>query len=212
MGSFRIELKKIAKRYRYEWIFRGVNMTFQSSDSYAIMGHNGSGKSTFLQLLSAYLSPSQGEISFYRDDKKLEIGNVYKHISWTAPYMELIEEYNLVEMLRFHQRFCPFVDGLTIKDILQRVQLPRTAIKKTIRYFSSGMKQRLKLALTILSDTDVLLLDEPTITLDQAGMEWYQQLMRDYAFDRERLVVVASNVEDDFMTCRQRINILDYKK
>ena len=72
------------------------------------------------------------------------------------------------------------------------------------------MKQRLKLVLAICSDTDLLLLDEPTTNLDDEGVAWYQTLIEKYTANR--LVIVASNVKHDYHFCTQQLNIMDYKK
>lgn len=206
-----IELHKVSKRYRFEWIFKGLNYSFQPKGSYAIVGHNGSGKSTLLQMLSGYLSPSSGKITFKKDDKILDLNEVYKHISFCSPYLELIEELSLEESIHFHQRFKPLQNGISTPEVLELLQLPKSARHKAVQFFSSGMKQRLKLALAFLSDTTVLLLDEPTITLDNAGVVWYQNLLQNYALGK-RTVIIASNVNTDFEGCEERIDVLAYKK
>lgn len=211
----KIELNNIAKRYRYEWVLRGVNLDLEVGNlpagrqgNYAITGPNGSGKSTLLKILSGHLTPSKGKINFYNNAKTLPIEQVYQHLSYAAPYIDLIEEFTLNEALHFHHNFKPFINNQTPKDIINLLGFKK-AQDKAIRYFSSGMKQRLKLALAICSDTKLLLLDEPTTTLDRQGVEWYQDLIRQFADNR--LVIVASNVEEDFFFCEERVSILDFK-
>lgn len=205
----KIELKDIAKRYRREWVLRQVNLTFDTTQSYAITGPNGSGKSTLLKILSGHLTPSKGKITFTNQDKPLPAEQIYQHLSYAAPYIDLIEEYTLLEALQFHQNFKKFIDNRQPKDIISLLGFEK-AKDKPIRYFSSGMKQRLKLALAICSEAQLLLLDEPTATLDRQGVEWYQNLIREFAGNR--LVIVASNVEEDFFFCKEKVNILDFKR
>lgn len=204
----KIELRNIAKRYRYEWVLRNVNLQLETGKNYAITGPNGSGKSTFLKILSGHLTPSKGNIQFSMDQKKVAGDLIYKHLSYAAPYIDLIEEFSLTEALHFHYNFKPFINNQTPKDIINLLGFKK-AQDKAIRYFSSGMKQRLKLALAICSDTQLLLLDEPTATLDRQGVEWYQSLIRQYADNR--LVIIASNVEEDFFFCEERVSISDFK-
>jgi ABC-type multidrug transport system ATPase subunit len=206
-----IELKQVSKRYRYEWILKKMDYQFFATESYAVLGHNGSGKSTLMQMLSGFLSPSSGRIIFSENNKILDINQVYKCVSFAAPYTELVEELTLEESLQFQQKFKHFVAGLTVNSVLELLQLPKTAKNKPVQFFSSGMKQRLKLALAILSDTPVLLLDEPTITLDTQGISWYRMLLQDYALGK-KLVIIASNVEEDVRGCSQQLDILAYKK
>ncbi len=205
----KISLNNIGKRYRFEWIFRGISRELSSGTAYAISGPNGSGKSTLLKVLCGHLTPSKGKINFEVAGKSLDIDEVYRHISYAAPYIDLIEEMTLLEAIRFHCRFKPMLDNLQAEAILDLMQL-KSSRDKEIRFFSSGMKQRLKLALAFCSDTQLLLLDEPTTNLDQQGVDWYLEMVRQYT--RDRLVVVASNVDVDFSFCQEQMNILDYKK
>lgn len=204
----RVELSNVGKRYRLEWVLKGLTTRFIENNHYAVTGPNGSGKSTLLRILSGHLTPSQGTISFFRDDKKLDVGDVYQHLSYAAPYIDLIEELSLREAIDFHQKFKPLQPGLDTRAILDILSLPRAA-NKQIRHFSSGMKQRLKLALAICSATEFLLLDEPSSNLDTQGIDWYRSLIE--RFTTDRLLVIASNVDIDFDFCSGRLNILDYK-
>jgi len=203
-----IALKKISKRYRQEWIFRKVNYTFEQGKSYAILGPNGSGKSTFLKSISGHLTPTKGKITYTDNQQPIDKGDIYRQISYAAPYIQLIEELTLQEAIEFHQQFKPFIKGIDSKFIIDLLQFQKSA-KKEIRFFSSGMKQRLKLVLSFLSDSQILLLDEPTTNLDTEGIQWYRQLVKQY--HNNRLLVIASNVEVDYNFCDQQINILDYK-
>lgn len=204
----RIELEQVAKRYRREWILRKVNLTIEAGRRYAIEGPNGSGKSTLLRMISGHLTPSKGKIRHSLPGQLIDIDQVYRHLSYAAPYIELIEELTLAEALRFHRRFQPFLPGLDDPSILDLLSLPGSS-SKLIRHFSSGMKQRLKLALAVCSDTALLLLDEPTTNLDQQGIDWYLSLIDRFAGGRT--VVVASNVAVDFGFCEERVGVLSFK-
>ncbi len=205
----KIELEKVAKRYRNEWILRRLDLTFSPEHSYAIAGPNGSGKSTLLKMLSAYLTPSRGKVRFFNAQREIETAAVYRHLSFAAPYMDLIEEFNLIESLRFHQQFKPLLKEIEAADFMDLLGLPRSARQKMIRHFSSGMKQRLKLALALCSEAQLILLDEPTTNLDRQGMNWYRSLVQ--KFQKDRLLIIASNVAEDFDFCSRKIDILQYK-
>ena len=203
-----IQFQNIGKRYRLEWIFRGLSGAFQAGERWAILGPNGSGKSTLLKVFSGHLTPSKGEIFYEHQGNKVKEELMYKSISYAAPYIELIEEFTLEEALRFHAKLKPLLPGFTPARIYDLLALPRSR-QKEIRFFSSGMKQRLKLALAICSDTPVLLLDEPATNLDVQGVEWYKNLIAEYAADR--LVVIASNDPHDAAFCGKHLGILEYK-
>lgn len=206
----RITLQNLGKRYRKAWIFEKLNYQFLEGQGYALRGHNGSGKSTLMQILSAHLSPSTGTIEFVHAHQHLQPGQVYAHLSYTAPYIELIQEFTLKEILLFQARFKPFRQGLSARQVFELLELPKRNIHQEIKFLSSGMQQRLKLALAILADTPLLLLDEPTITLDAQGIQWYQSLLQAHC-DAQRLWIIASNVEHDYINCAHTLNILNYK-
>ncbi|QMU30031.1 ABC transporter ATP-binding protein [Adhaeribacter radiodurans] len=201
-----IKLTKLGKRYNYDWIFRHLNYEFESDKAYAILGYNGSGKSTFINTLSGNLVPSEGLIEYHVHSKKVPVEEVYRYLSFSAPYLELVEELTLIELIHFHTRFKPLRD-LTPQQLIERMYLEK-ARYKFVKDFSSGMKQRLKLGLAIYTDAPLLLLDEPTTNLDQAGINWYL----DHVSQNQagRLVVVCSNIAHEYQFCDETLDITEF--
>ena len=206
--DFVISLADAGKRYRFEWIFRKLTRHFHSGTRYALLGPNGSGKSTLMKVLSGHLSLSKGSARFMENGQDVDPDQVYRRVAYAAPYIELIEEFTLEEALQFHTRLKPLVPGLTPGSLYDLLELPK-ARHKELRFFSSGMKQRVKLALAICSDTPALLLDEPTTNLDLNAVVWYKTLLETFA--GSRLVLIASNDPGDLELCREQVSILDYK-
>ena len=204
-----IALEQLGKRFRYEWIFRNLNADLHPGERWAILGPNGSGKSTLLKILSGHLSPTKGYAHFTRHGKPVEPDAVYHNIAYAAPYIELIEEFTLEEALLFHSRLKPLPAGMDVGDLAELLELPGAA-QKPLRMFSSGMKQRVKLALAICSNSSVLLLDEPTTNLDKTASLWFHQLLNRFAAGR--LVVIATNEQADVEGCGHFLDIRDYKK
>lgn len=204
-----ITAQQLSKRFRYEWIIKSLDYTFAEGQSYAILGPNGVGKSTLMKMLSGYLSPSRGTVTFKRQGRTLDRDALYRQVAYAAPYIDLIEDFTLDEAIRFHRQFKPLQAGITPQDLHDLLAFSKSKHKQ-VRYFSSGMKQRLKLALALASDTTLLLLDEPTTNLDTQGVDWYQGLVERFVPDG-RTVIVASNVEHDYHFCGQHLSILDYK-
>jgi ABC-type multidrug transport system ATPase subunit len=213
----RINLSNAGKRFNREWIFRNVNLQFDTSLSYAITGPNGSGKSTLLQCIGGMFQLSEGSISFSESDLSpnpnnphpaISPENAYRHLSFCAPYSDVIEEMTLVEFMKFHSRFKPFLKSYSIPLIIEEIGLAAAA-QKQIRFYSSGMKQRVRLAQAIFSDVPIVLLDEPCSNLDAKGIELYQSLISSLC--RERLLIVCSNDEVEYRFCQKKISIMDYK-
>jgi len=201
-------LSNAGKRFNREWIFRNLNYEFSAGKSYAIIGPNGSGKSTLLQTLGGSMEMSEGVIQWHNKDLKLEGEHVHKYISISTPSLELIEEFTVTEFLRFHSRFKPFLPGITISKILSIIGLEKAATKQ-IRYYSSGMKQRVKLAQAIFADTTLLLLDEPCTNMDAAGYELYHHLIENYC--QGKTIILSSNDENEYSFCSEVISIMEYK-
>jgi len=203
-----ISLSDTGKRFNRDWIFRHFTYTFESGSSYAITGPNGSGKSTLLQVISGALHFNEGNIQYSTPDKQLSIEEIYKHVAICAPYLEVVEEMTLTEFLSFHQNFKSLLPGITIDQIIALLGL-KGAADKQIRYYSSGMKQRVKLAQCIFSDAAIVLLDEPCTNLDSNGIELYHDLIQKYC--RDRIVIVSSNDKVEYDFCNSAINIQNFK-
>jgi ABC-type multidrug transport system ATPase subunit len=199
-----ISARDLGKRYNRDWIFRHFNYEFLPGRHYAITGSNGSGKSTLLQVLAGSIMHSDGKVEYSIAEKKIE--EPFSYLSIAAPYLELVEEMTATEFLQFHTVFKPL--SKPIADALEEVGLGRAAGKQ-IRYYSSGMKQRLKMAQAFFCKSPVLLLDEPTTNLDADGITLYHNLVREHA--REKLVIVSSNDPQEYDFCKEVIAISDYK-
>lgn len=204
----RITLTKAGKRFNREWIFRNADITFNEGETYAITGSNGSGKSTLLQVLSGSMAASEGVVEWNQNRKALDPDQVFAHLSMAAPYIEAIEEMTAAEFLDFHSRFKPFIGRMTAGEILSVVGLERAA-NKQIRYYSSGMKQRIKLAQAFFSDVPLLLLDEPCTNFDVSGYELYRHLVGTYT--QGKTVIISSNDVQEYAFCQHVLRITDYK-
>lgn len=205
----KITFEKAGKRFNREWIFRHLDHVFETGQHTVILGGNGSGKSTLLQAISGFYTLSEGKVTFELDGTEIPIDQVFRHVSLATPYLDLYEDLTLIEAIRFQQQFKAFRNGLKPKSIAEIMELEHTK-KKAIKHFSSGMKQRVRLALAILADTPILLLDEPTSNLDHNAIAWYQKLVQDNL--ENRLVVVASNEqEQEYPFCQTQLRVEDFK-
>ncbi|GAB3660497.1 heme ABC exporter ATP-binding protein CcmA [Echinicola sediminis] len=203
-----IRLKDAGKRFQYEWIFKNLNLQVKPFSKTAITGSNGSGKSTFLKCLAGAIPLTDGTIEYSTEGHRLSEGDFYKSIAISAPYMELPEEFTLKEILQFHFQFKSPISGMNIQDMVKTMYLSES-IDKQVTYFSSGMKQRLKLGLCFFSDVPMLILDEPTSNLDTKGGSWYQELVSEFGYNRT--IVVGSNDAKEYSFCTEELNIEDYK-
>lgn len=204
----RISLIKVGKRFNKDWIFRNLSFEFDHNKHYAITGPNGSGKSTLLQIISGAYIRNEGSIQYFENDSLVREEDIYKKISFAAPYLEVIEEMTLVEFLSFHQKMKGWLPTVNTRQIIDAITLSQSAYKQ-IRYYSSGMKQRVKLAQAIFSDVPMVLLDEPLTNMDEEGIRLYHYLIENFC--KERLVIVSSNDKKEYSFCNEIIDIKAYK-
>ena len=202
----KISLQDVGKRFNREWIFRHLSLDLQPSGTYAITGPNGSGKSTLLQVIAGATLHSEGKIFYRSNTSNAVIEAPYTHLSIAAPYLELVEEMTATEFLEMHFNFKKTFESIPV--ILSKTGLANAASKQ-IRYFSSGMKQRLKLGQAFFSNTSLLLLDEPTTNLDADGLALYKMLVQEHS--NNRMMVVSSNEPEEYQFCKTMIRIGDYK-
>ena len=204
----KIITENLGKKFRNEWIFRNLNYEFQSGESYTFIGANGSGKSTLMQVLSGFMPHSEGLINYQCSQKSLTIDDYYKHLVIAAPYLELIEDFTLTEIVEFHVKFKPFKNNLSTNEFIDFIELPK-AQNKEVKFFSSGMKQRVKLGLAFWSDCEILMLDEPTSNLDAEATFWYLRNVQEHS--KNRLLFICSNQPSEYEFCKNILNIQDYK-
>ncbi len=204
-----ISLNKVSKKYINEWIFKDLSYTINSGDKLVVLGSNGSGKSTFLQLAASYLIPTKGEIAWQNGSERIADDEIYKKLSMASPYMELIEDFTLTELVEHQMVFKPFINDLSAREVIIALQLEQHA-DKFIKNYSSGMRQRVKLGLAILADCPVLLLDEPCTNLDAKAIEWYQNIIKQYALDKT-IVVCSNTVKEEYSFCTTSLEVEKFK-
>ncbi|MDZ4716334.1 MAG: ABC transporter ATP-binding protein [Cytophagales bacterium] len=203
-----VTTESLSKRFNREWIFRDFNHTFQPG-IHAVTGPNGSGKSTLLQVLWGQLPATSGMVRYKQGEVVIPIEDIYKHLSFAAPYIDLMDELTLPEMLKFHFSFKKLRDGIDPGNLMDMLELSH-AKNKQVGHFSSGMKQRLKLGLALFSDVKMIFMDEPTTNLDKESVTWYWKHFGQIS--PETIVFIGSNHESEYPATAAKINLSDYKQ
>jgi ABC-type multidrug transport system ATPase subunit len=205
---FTIQVQNASKRFHHEWIFKNLNLDLSAGDSIAITGGNGSGKSTLLKCLSGAIPLTSGAIQYQSGATQIIEEQWFRSLALATPYLELPEEFTLSEVLSFHFQFKNPLQQRSNAEILEVLGLEKHK-SKTLSQFSSGMKQRVKLALAIFSEVPFLLLDEPTTNLDKQGVTWYLDLIQQ--FTQDRIVMICSNDPREYDFCEKKIAMEDFK-
>lgn len=207
-GTTGIQIKNLGKKFRQGWIFRDITQDFTIGQAIAVLGPNGSGKSTFLKIIAGMAFPSIGEINYLYNGHLLQEEARYKQVTMTAPYLELPEELTLQQLIRIHFGFRSCVMDCHYSEVIDIMGLSHAG-QKPISQFSSGMKQRVRIGLALLTRAAFVFLDEPLSNLDKDGIRWYGDMIA--AYTRERLVFVASNREDEYAFCNASVNIATHR-
>ena len=203
-----IDATGLGKRFQRDWIFRGLTRTFRPGSATAVLGPNGTGKSTLLNTISGQLLPTEGTLAYTLAGRAVAVEAIPQHLAYAAPYLELLEELTLLEVLQFHTRFKPLQAGITLDGLIERLYLEKSR-QQLVREFSSGMKQRLKLGMALYAAAPLLLLDEPTTNLDAAGVAWYQEHVQ--ATRAGRTLLLSSNVPAEYAFCDEQLVVTDFQ-
>lgn len=183
-----VSLENIGKRFVRHWVFKDINQQLPSGSRSCILGRNGSGKSTLLKIISGHLSPTAGVVRYELDNAEVSREDIYHHVSYCAPYVSLPGDLTLRELLEFQSKLKPM--DHSVEEIMAICKLDQHASKQ-IKNFSSGMQQRAKLAIALLSKSSLVILDEPTSNLDETGISWFQDMLS--RTSDNKTVVIGSN-------------------
>ena len=211
MNSIRLQCKEISKRYNGKIIFKNVNLELKENSSLVITGKNGSGKSTLLKVISHLIRLDKGSISLEVDGNKIPAEKFHTKIGLFAPYLNLYDELSARENLDFFYDLK--VDNKNekkekIKYLLEKVGLYNRR-DDLIRNYSSGMRQRLKLAYSVINSPALLLMDEPRTNLDEQGISIVYEIAEEQK--KNGILILATNEKEDTAICESKLSIEEYK-
>lgn len=207
----RLRAEHIGKRYGKRVLFRKLSFELTGGESLAIRGANGSGKSTLIQILAGVLSPTRGQAQLF-----LAVGAPVDpehhpfQMGLVAPYLNMYEGFSPRENLQFIARARRLADAPSrIQAALEQATIAYRA-DEPVKTFSSGMKQRVRFAVALLTQPPVLLLDEPTSNLDEAGKAMVFHVM-ETQLERGGILIVATNDQHEGRRCQRSLTIEDYR-
>ncbi len=192
----KLEVQNLAKRFGPRKVFSDINFSLETGQSIAIVGPNGSGKSTLLKLLIGFNYPTKGKVIFSENGRTLEFDAYRRRLALVSPYLALYGSLTAHENLRFFAK----VNGDNVTDDQIEKTLSSIGLAGRgddfVAAYSSGMLQRLKYAVAMLKNPDILMVDEPTSNLDDAGKKIISDLID--ARRRESIIIIATNEKEDY--------------
>lgn len=213
MSEVKLITKDLEKSFLNKVIFRNVNLDLKTGNSLAITGRNGSGKSTLLKVLANLIKPNKGKVTVTDEGKEIITDKVYTYFGMIAPYINLYDELTAYENLEFfYDLKCRDKSGPDkndrLKEIFNEINL-YSRRNDEVKNFSSGMKQRVKLAFAIINNPRILLMDEPRTNLDAEGIDLVYKIA--HKQKENGILIVATNEPEDTNLCDEIISIEDYK-
>jgi len=197
-----VKSESIEKKFGKTLLFSNINFTIGKGDSFYITGPNGSGKSTLLQILAGIQKPTSGNV-IYTSDNSVVKSEFYKNFyGFTGPQVNPYDMLTSIENLKFTSSAS--VDENKMIEYLHKFDLYKHRLKH-VKYYSSGMKQRLRLIHALINNPAILLLDEPCSNLDTKGRDILYGILE--GIKSTKIIIIATNESDDINLCSRGINL-----
>ena len=213
MSGVFLKTVDLEKSFLNKVIFRNVNLELKSGDSLAVTGRNGSGKSTLLKVLANLMKPNKGKVIVSNDSDVIPADKLHLCFGMIAPYLNLYDELTALENLEFfYDLKCGNLPDSNKKEhlkyLLKRINLFNRR-NDEVKNFSSGMKQRVKLAFAIINNPEILLMDEPRTNLDVEGIDLVYKIADEHK--ENGILIEATNEPEDTKLCSGVISIENFK-
>jgi ABC-type multidrug transport system ATPase subunit len=205
----RIVVENLQKNFNNQLVFQNLSLEINANQKIAFVGPNGSGKSTALLCLAGFYQPSKGKVDFINNNSIIEEVQKFSYLSIASPYLELPENFSALEIFNFQSNLKPFLKDISQDFFFNSIKLTRS--KNTpVKFFSSGMKQILKLGLAIFADTPMLFLDEPCSNLDENNILIFNEIFKSYALNKT-VLIGTNNHPSELALVQSSVDILKYK-
>jgi ABC-2 type transport system ATP-binding protein len=207
MNKYILKTNNLKKSYNGINALNDVSLTLEAGKIYGLIGQNGAGKSTFMKLVTGLSFPTSGSIELFGHVGEKELQLERKRIGAMIEYPSLVSNMTAKDNLRFH-RIMKGIPNKEIEDeLLELVGLSDTG-KKKAKNFSLGMKQRLGIAIALIGNPELLILDEPINGLDPLGVVEIRNLLKKLCEEKQVTILISShNLPELYQTATDYIII-----
>lgn len=203
--EYQLKITNIAKHFGRTLLFKKISFDIHPGEIVALTGWNGSGKSTLLRIIAGLIRPSAGEVCLLNSGHPVRKEERRKFLGMVAPALALYDELSAAENLDFLAKVRGvYIEDARILDIIRKVGLAGWE-HALYGIYSSGMKQRLKMAQALLHDPPLLLLDEPFSNLDSKGIQIFDELISERR--KNVMILIASNEEREILYGDRIVNL-----
>jgi ABC-2 type transport system ATP-binding protein len=202
-----IQINNLTKTYAPDRGVFDLTLNIDQGEIYGLLGSNGAGKTTALKMIAGLVHPNSGEIKVLGYDIKTEKEKALRYMGCILETAQLYPYLSAEENLKQVLRFFPELPSIRLTEVLQLVGMESYA-KEKVMGFSLGMKQRIGLAMSLISHPKVLILDEPLNGLDIEGMVLMRNIFKQLAKEEQVTIIISSHlIHDVELTC-DRIGII----
>jgi heme exporter protein A len=207
---YSLSIENLTKIFGKRLIFKNLQKEFRTPGIYGISGPNGTGKSTLVKVMAGLISPTKGKVIHKKGESVIPYEEIHNYIGFAAPYLVMYDEFSAIENINYLLKIRGRVpDKEYITSLFKQVNLFERK-DDIVGTYSSGMKQRLRLIFALAHDPDVLLFDEPTSNLDEAGKEVCYEIVKNLS--KDKMIILASNEQSDLVLCEDITHLETYKK
>ncbi|WP_156291414.1 ABC transporter ATP-binding protein [Oceanobacillus salinisoli] len=202
-----LSVESLSKSYGKKEIFKDISFSVQPGNIIGLVGENGAGKSTLLSILATLQSPEKGSIALFELDYKSKKREVRKHIAFVPQDIALWEDLTVEENMMFFEKLSWKKKGKEeLKQLCSNVKLDRW--NERVKTLSGGMKRKLNLAVSLIHDPELLLLDEPTAGIDLKSRKEIGNYLKKLALENGKMIIYTSHDMDEITNlCDQIICI-----
>ena len=193
MSSIAIEINNLYKQYRNTLAVKNINFKINKGTILGLLGPNGSGKSTTIGMMLGLIKPTSGTVIINNQNIENNRTSLLEKMNFISPYVELPKKLTVEENLKVYGRLYG-VKNLKDKiyNLMKKLNLTQFITRKTGE-LSSGQKNRVSLAKALINDPEILLLDEPTASLDPDVGDYIRKIIEDFAANKGTTILLASH-------------------
>lgn len=207
MNEYILRTNNLYKKYKEDFALINVNLEIKKGEIYGLIGQNGAGKTTLLRIAAGLAFPSKGTVELFGESSEERLTQFIKRIGAVIESPAIFPNMSAYENLEVHRLQKGIPDKKAIDKILELVGLQNTGRKKSVN-FSLGMKQRLGIAIALLSDPEFLILDEPTNGLDPMGIVELRELIKKLNREKGMTVLISSHILSELHQLATRYGII----
>lgn len=203
----RVSFNNVTKEFKNKTVLKGVSFNIEAGDIYGLIGENGAGKTTLLKLIVNLLKPTSGNIQVLGKEIKKDSYDYLRNIGALIDEPVFYKKLTLYENFKVHCEYLGFYDEEKLESVLKRVGLHNKKDRK-IKELSFGEKQRLAIAYALITEPELLILDEPTNGLDTIAIVELREILLKLNREFNTTIIISSHAINELETLVNKVMFL----